>query len=67
MLPVGIIVVGFLLFYFYVYNGAGYFPGEIIIVLLVVLLVLFVVRLLFWRARRKYWQERRQNRAPYSQ
>lgn len=62
MLPVGIIVLGFLIFYFYVYNGAGYYPGEIIIILLVVLLVMFVIRLLFWRSRRKYWQERWQNR-----
>ncbi len=62
MLPIGIIVAGLLLIYFYVYNGEGYFPGEIIIILLVVLLIAFVVRLMFWRARRKYWQERWQNR-----
>jgi hypothetical protein len=54
MLPIGIIIVGFLLFYFYVSNGAGYFPGEILLILLVVLLVLFIVRMLFWRARRQY-------------
>jgi hypothetical protein len=64
MLPIGIIVIGFLLFYFFVYGEAGYFPGEILLILLVVLLVVFVVRTLFWRARRKYWRER-SNRAPY--
>ena len=67
MLPIGIIVVGFLLFYFWVNNGAGYFPGEIIIILLVALLVLFVVRVLFLRERRKYWRERGHNRTPYVQ
>ena len=68
MLPIGIIVVAFLLFYFYVYNTSAYFPGEIILILLVVLLVMFLVRILFWRARRNYWRERwTQNRAPYGQ
>ena len=68
MLPVGIIVAAFLLFYFSVYNPGGYFPGEIILILLVVLLVMFAVRIFFWRARRNYWQERRmQNKAPYEQ
>jgi hypothetical protein len=67
ILPIGIIVVAFLLFYFYA-NPSAYFPGEIILILLVVLLVLFVVRMLFWRARRNYWRERRmQDRAPYEQ
>lgn len=64
LLPVGIIVVGFLLFYFSVLNGGGYFPGEILIILLAAMLVLFVVRLLFWRARSKYWRERWQNKQP---
>ncbi len=57
-LPLGIIVVAFLVFYFNVYSGAGYFPGEIILILLVVLVVLFVVRMLFWRAKRKYMRDR---------
>jgi hypothetical protein len=65
MLPIGIIVVGFLLFYFYVYHGGGYFPGEILLILLVVLLVLFIVRMLFWRARRQYMRNRwMQNKTP---
>jgi hypothetical protein len=65
MLPIGIIIVGFLLFYFYVSNGAGYFPGEILLILLVVSLVLFIVRMLFWRARRQYKREGcMQNKTP---
>jgi Flp pilus assembly protein TadB len=68
MLPIGIIVVAFLLFYFYVYNPSAYFPGEILLILLIVLVVMFAVRMLFWRARRNYWRERQmQNRAPYEQ
>ncbi len=56
MLPIGLILaIG--LFYFFVYNGGGYFPGEILIILLAVMLVLFVVRMLYWRSRRKYWRE----------
>jgi hypothetical protein len=58
MLPVGIIVIGLLLFYFYVYHGGNYFPGEILLILLVVFVVMFVVRMLFWRARRQYMRER---------
>jgi hypothetical protein len=57
-LPLGIIVVAFLVFYFNIYSGARYFPGEFILILLVVLLVLFVVRMLFWRAKRKYLRDR---------
>ncbi|MGA2385715.1 MAG: hypothetical protein ABSG33_04195 [Candidatus Bathyarchaeia archaeon] len=68
MLPIGIIVIGLLLFYLYVYHGAGYFPGEILLILLVVLIVMFVARMLFWRARRKYRRDRwTQNTAPYQQ
>lgn len=56
MLPIGLILaVG--LFYFFVYNGGGYFPGEILIILLAVMLVVFLVRMLYWRSRRKYWRE----------
>ena len=58
MLPLGIIVVGLLVFYFNVYGGTGYFPGEIIIILIVVLVILFVARMLFWRARRQYMRQR---------
>ena len=65
MLPIGIIVVAFLWYYFFVLNAGGYFPGEILIVAIVVLLILFVVRLLFSLERRKYWRERWQNRQSY--
>ncbi|HLN88704.1 MAG TPA: hypothetical protein VK253_01420 [Candidatus Binatia bacterium] len=61
MLPVGIIVAVALVFYFSFYRS--YFPGEIIIILLIVALGLFVARLLFWRSRRRYWQGMR-NGAP---
>ncbi len=36
MLPIGIIV-ALVLFYFFAFNGGGYFPGEFLIILLVVL------------------------------
>lgn len=61
MLPIGIIVV-FVLFYFFAYRGGGYFPGEFLSVLLIIFLALFAVRMLFWRSRRRYWQQQyRQN------
>ena len=56
MLPIGIIIV-LVLFYFFAFRGV-YFPGELLIILLVIFLVLFVVRMLFWRSRRRYWRER---------
>ena len=52
MLPIGIIV-AVVLFYFVVFKGV-YFPGEFLIVLLVIFLALFVFRLLFWRSRRRF-------------
>jgi hypothetical protein len=55
MLPMGIIV-AFVLFYFFAFNG-GVFPGEFLIILLVIMLALFVARLLFWRSRRRYWRD----------
>jgi hypothetical protein len=56
MLPIGIII-ALVLFYFVAFRDGGYFPGEFLVVLLVIVLVLFVVRLLFWRSRRRYWRE----------
>src|SRR5208283_1189017 len=57
MLPIGIII-ALVLFYFVAFRGGGgYFPGEFLIVLLVIFLALFVVRMLFWRSRRRYWRE----------
>jgi hypothetical protein len=55
MLPIGIII-AVVLFYFFALGGE-YFPGEFLVILLIVLLGVFVARLLFWRSRRKYWRE----------
>jgi hypothetical protein len=55
MLPIGIIL-ALVLFYFFTFNG-GYFPGEILIILLIVVLGVFVARILHWRSRRKYWRQ----------
>ena len=52
MLPIGIII-ALLLFYFVALNG-GFFPGEFLVVLLVIFLVLAVARLLFLSSRRRY-------------
>jgi hypothetical protein len=56
MLPVGLIIIAVVLFYFIALNGE-YFPGEFVIILLIVFLGVLVARLLFWRSRRKYWRE----------
>ena len=56
MLPIGLIV-AVVLFYFVGYLGGGYYPGEFVIVLLVIAFGLVVVRLLFRRSRRRYWRE----------
>lgn len=52
MLPIGIII-ALVLFYFVALNG-GLFPGEFLVVLLVIFLVLAAARLLFWSSRRRY-------------
>jgi hypothetical protein len=52
MLPIGVII-AVVLFYFFAFGGE-YFPGEFLVILLIVLLGVFVARLLFWRSRRKY-------------
>ena len=63
MAPIGIIVVVILFFLFY--SGVvSSFPGELLIIALIVLIVLFVARLLFWQSRRRYWQGRWQNQTP---
>jgi len=58
MLPIGLIV-AIALFYFFAYNG-GSFPGEFLIILLVIMLALFAARLLLWRSRTRYWRDQRQ-------
>ena len=53
MLPIGLII-AFVLLYIAA-SGVGFFPGEFLIILIIVLIVLTAVRLLFWRSRRRYW------------
>jgi putative membrane protein len=62
MLPIGLIV-AFLLIYFVAFKG-GYFPGEILLILLVVFLGLFVARMAFWRSRKRYRRERWRENEP---
>jgi hypothetical protein len=61
MLPIGIII-ALVLFYFVAFRG-GFFPGEFLIVFVVIFLGLAVARLLFWRSRRRYWSDARLTRA----
>jgi hypothetical protein len=58
MLPIGIII-ALALFYFVALKG-GLFPGEFLIILLIIFLALAAARLLFWTSRR-YWREQRTN------
>ena len=53
MLPIGIILA--LLLFYLVASKCSFFPGEFLIVLVVIFLGLAVARLLFWRSRRRYW------------
>jgi hypothetical protein len=55
MLPLGVIIA--LVVFYFAASGGGFFPGELLIVFVVVFLGLFVARLLFWRSRRRYWRE----------
>lgn len=57
MLPIGIII-ALVLFYFVAFRG-GFFPGEFLIVFVVIFLGLALARLLFWRSRRRYWSDAR--------
>jgi len=57
MLPIGLIIVLVLLFYFVSFRRP-YFPGELLIILAVLFLGLFAIRSLYWESRRKYWRER---------
>ena len=56
MLPIGLII-ALVLFYLFASRG-GFFPGEFLIILLVILIGVVLVRMLFWRSRRRYWRER---------
>ena len=59
MMPIGIIL-AIVLVYFEISRGE-YFPGELLVVFLVIFIVLFAARLLFWRSRRermrRYWRQ----------
>jgi hypothetical protein len=55
MLPIGIIV-SLAIFYLLVFSGVGFFPGEFLIVLTIVMVVVAVIRILYWRSKRKYWR-----------
>ena len=59
MLPIGLIVALVLFYVYFIGLGGRHFPGELLIILLVIFLGLFVVRMLFWRSRREYWREQR--------
>lgn len=57
MLPIGLIIVILLVLYFFAFRGRGYFPGEILLIFVVVFLGLFAIRTLYWSSRRKRWRE----------
>jgi hypothetical protein len=56
MLPIGLIV-AVALFYLVFSSGVGFFPGEFLIILLIVMVGVAIARILFWRSRRRYWRE----------
>jgi uncharacterized membrane protein len=56
MLPVGLIVL--VVAFYLVAERGGYFPGEFLLLLVVVLAVMFLVRMMFWRSRRNYARQR---------
>jgi len=63
MLPIGLIVALVLFYVYFAGFRERHFPGELLVVLVVIFLGLFVVRMLFWRSRRRsrseYWREQR--------
>jgi len=63
MLPIGLIVALALLYVYFIGFRVRHFPGEFLVILVVICLGLFVVRMLFWRSRRRsrneYWREQR--------
>ena len=61
MLPIGLIIV--LVLFYFAFRGR-YFPGELLLICVVIFLCLFVIRSLYWRSRRKYWQERLSRNEP---
>ena len=63
MLPIGLIILLALVFYFFT-TRRGYFPGELLLIFVVIFLVLFVIRTLYWRSRRNYWREQYRKNEP---
>ena len=63
MLPIGLMIVLALLLYFLAFPG-GYFPGELLVIFVVIFIGLFVVRSLFWRSRRNYWRDQLRRNEP---
>jgi len=60
MAPIGLIIIVLLYFAF----RGRYFPGELLLIFLVIFLILFAIRSLYWRSRRKYWRERFRGNEP---
>jgi uncharacterized membrane protein len=58
MLPIGLIIALVLLYVYFIGFSGRHFPGEFLIILLVIFLGLFVIRMLYWRSRRRYWREK---------
>lgn len=54
MLPIGIIV-ALILFYFLSVSGVSFFPGEFLMLMIIVLVIVAIARILFWRTKRNYW------------
>jgi len=56
MLPIGLIV-AIALFYFFTATGTAFFPGEFLIILIVVMVGVAIARMLLWRSRKQYWRQ----------
>ena len=63
MLPIGLIIMLLVLFYVLVFRG-GYFPGELLLIFIVIFLGLFVIRSMYSTSRRKQWREQRRRKEP---
>lgn len=57
MLPIGLIIMLLVFFCFFAVRGQGYFPGELLLIFVVIFLGLFAIRSLYWSSRRKRWRE----------
>jgi uncharacterized membrane protein len=59
MLPIGLILALVVIYVYFIGFRGRHFPGELLVILVIIFIGLFAVRMLFWRSRRKYWRERR--------